>query len=100
MEEIVNLLEQGKVFGFEPEKPKVISTGSSYVFIFPINNIALKLYRRDNEHWNTYFSDMSEGDARRNFIMKDYEWNHTYSPDIYFGRELSNECSKERSTNF
>jgi aminoglycoside phosphotransferase family enzyme len=85
MEEIITLLESGKIAGYEEEIPDVISTGSSHVFIFRKKNIALKLYRRDNEHWNKYFADMSEGEARRSFITLDYDWNHLYSPIVYLG---------------
>lgn len=85
MEETIKLLENGKILGYIEEIPEIISTGASYVFIFRKNKIALKLYRRDNEHWNTHFSDMSKGEARRNFIIMDYEWNHFYSPDVYLG---------------
>lgn len=85
MEETIELLGKGKVAGFKEEIPEIISTGSSHVFIFKENNVALKVYRRDNEHWNKNFSDMSEGEARRTFIMMDYEWNHFYSPEIYLG---------------
>ncbi len=85
MEETIKLIGSGKVFGYMEEVPEVISTGSSYIFIFRKNDIALKLYRRDNEHWNKYFSDMSEGEVRTAFISKDYEWNHFYSPNIYLG---------------
>lgn len=85
MEETIKLIEFGKVFGYIKETPEVVSTGSSHIFIFRKNDIALKLYRRDNKHWNTYFSDMSEGEVRKSFISKDYQWNHFYSPNIYLG---------------
>jgi hypothetical protein len=43
----------------------------------------LKIYRRDNEYWNTSFSDISKGKSRIQFIREDFSANRAVNPSVY-----------------
>lgn len=83
MSSILESIQGGKIAGFSEEKPEMIMTSISRVFIFRKNKRVLKIYRRDNEYWNTNFSDLSGGKIRKEFIKQDFEWNRYFNPNVY-----------------
>ncbi len=79
---ILQLLEEGKLKGVS-SIPKRVTTFISNIFIFEQENIVLKIYKRDNEYWNTNFQDISSGDSRINFIQSDFNLNNKLNPNVY-----------------
>lgn len=79
---ILQLLEKGKLEGVSSTSKKV-TTFISNIFIFEKENIVLKIYKRDNEYWNTNFQDISSAESRINFIRSDFNLNHKLNPDVY-----------------
>lgn len=79
---ILQLLEEGKLEGVS-SVPKKVTTFISNIFIFEKENIVLKVYKRDNEYWNTNFQDISSSESRINFIQSDFNLNHKLNPDVY-----------------
>ncbi|MBI3632385.1 MAG: hypothetical protein HY225_02965 [Candidatus Vogelbacteria bacterium] len=77
------LINEGKIGGFT-EKPKLIETVISRVFIFDKENIVLKFYKRDNDWWNSDMKDISKGPSRIQFIRNDFKFNHFLNPKTYF----------------
>lgn len=82
--QIFSLIKEGKVDGFS-SLPKMIETVISRVFLFDMENIVLKFYKRDNDWWNTEMQDLSGGVSRMNFIRQDFEFNHFLNSEIYSG---------------
>lgn len=80
--ELFRLITEGNVDGFSAP-PKVIETVISRVFIFEAEKTVLKFYKRDNEWWNRDMRDLSAGKTRRQFIERDFGFNHALSPSIY-----------------
>lgn len=78
-----DLIKDGRIEGFSGT-PKIIETVISRVFVFNEDNIVLKFYKRDNGWWNTAMNDLSRGASRRNFIRRDFEFNHFLNPKVYF----------------
>jgi len=79
----VPLLEQfarGRVPG-EHTEPRHIETVISNVYLFPSN--VYKIYKNNNEFFNSVFRDIRTADARFEFTRRDFAWNHALSPDIY-----------------
>lgn len=81
-ESVVSLIGQGKIDGFS-EIPEMVVTTISNVFIFQEAKKVLKIYRRDNEYWNTSFSDISKGKSRIQFIREDFSANRAVNPLVY-----------------
>lgn len=81
-ESVVSLIRQGKINGFD-EVPEMVVTTISNVFIFQETKKVLKIYRRDNEYWNTSFSDISKGKSRVQFIREDFSANRAVNPSVY-----------------
>ncbi len=79
---IVDLIKEGKLEGFLGA-PTMIETVISRVFIFDVDDIVLKIYKRDNNWWNTNIQDLSGGALRSRFIRHDFEFNHFLNPKIY-----------------
>lgn len=79
---IISLIQQGKISDFS-EIPEMVVTTISNVFIFQEAKKVLKIYRRDNEYWNTSFSDISKGESRIQFIREDFSANKAVSPLVY-----------------
>jgi len=79
---IIDLLTQGKIHEFK-EIPERLDTTVSHIFIFKNARKVLKIYRRDNEYWNSNFGDLSGGKKRINFIKEDYAANFLVNPSVY-----------------
>jgi aminoglycoside phosphotransferase family enzyme len=58
-----------------------IETVISNVFLF--EDTVYKVYKNDNDFFNTNFKDISEKKARFDFTVEDFAWNNTLSPTIY-----------------
>ena len=82
-ENILALLKNGKVVGYKPEKPKIISTLISNIFIFIKNRKVIKVYKSDNLYWNKSFTDLSDLKKFDEFINTDFKWNKYFNTDIY-----------------
>lgn len=80
---VIELFKVGKISG-ENNIPQHIATAISDVFIF--DNNVYKIYKNDNVFFNEHFRDLSNKHIRFEFTRKDFDWNHTLSPEIY--REL------------
>lgn len=80
--ELFQLLTAGNIDGFSAP-PKVIETVISRIFIFEAEKTVLKFYKRDNIWWNKDMRDLSGGKTRRQFIERDFGFNHALSPAIY-----------------
>lgn len=78
--DIYVLVAEGKLEGFSG-KPLVITTVISNVYVF--ENKVLKIYKRDNEWWNTSMQNLSGGQPRISFITKDFAFNQTLNPAVY-----------------
>jgi len=83
MNHIFSLIEKGNIVDYMPERPEIITTVISRVFLFSQNKKALKVYKRDSSYWNENFFDLSGGEYRRKFIREDFEWNHFFNPEVY-----------------
>ena len=79
---IIDLITQGKIEDFN-EIPEKLITTVSHIFIFRNSRKVLKIYRRDNEYWNSNFSDLSGGDERMAFIKEDFTANALVNPSVY-----------------
>lgn len=79
---VVDLIKEGKLEGFN-EAPEMVVTTISNIFIFREAGKVLKMYRRDNEYWNTSFSDLSGGETRSQFIREDFAANRAVNPTVY-----------------
>lgn len=82
MTNIIDLITQGKIEGFD-QLPERTDTTISHIFIFKNAQKVLKIYRRDNEYWNSNFSDLSNGKGRIDFIKEDYNANLKVNPLVY-----------------
>ena len=78
---LLELIRTGKAFG-ETESPKKhIETVVSNVFVF--SEHTYKVYKNDNDFFNTGFRDISGKEARFDFTRRDFEWNRTLNSDVY-----------------
>lgn len=78
--ELYARIEQGKLEGFSGV-PQKVTTVISNVYIF--DDKVLKIYKRDNEWWNTVMQDLSKGQPRIDFITRDFAFNQTLNPSVY-----------------
>jgi len=70
----------GKIAG-GGASPEHIETVMSDVYLF--DDVVYKLYKNDNEFFNTNFRDLSRRETRIAFTRSDFAWNHALSPSIY-----------------
>ncbi len=77
---LIDLIGEGRIPG-EHEAPARIETVISHVFLF--KEKAYKLYKNDNEFFNTHFNDLSTKDARILMTKTDFAWNKQLSEEIY-----------------
>lgn len=78
--DLYGLVVEGKLEGFSG-KPMAITTVISNVYVF--EDKVLKIYKRNNDWWNTNMQDLSGGQVRIDFIMRDFKFNQTLNPEIY-----------------
>ena len=78
----IDLITQGRVEGLD-EIPEKLITTVSHIFIFKKARKVFKIYRRDNEYWNSNFSDLSSGKDRILFIKEDFKANSLVNPLVY-----------------
>ena len=84
-EELYTRIREGKLEGFSG-KPLVVTTVISNVYVF--ENKVLKIYKRDNDWWNTSMQNLSAGQSRINFITRDFAFNQTLNPEVYTGLKV------------
>ena len=78
---LINLFLSGHVSGYEQvPKPTHIKTVISHIFVF--DEVAFKLYRRDNVNFNTNFCDLNSAE-RTEFIERDFLWNNYFNSEVY-----------------
>lgn len=77
---LLELLLAGKVSG-ESGVPKHIETVISNVFLF--NERVYKVYKNDNDFFNSSFHDVSSKQDRFAFSKADFEWNQQLTKEIY-----------------
>lgn len=83
--DLYKLVEGGKLEGFSGI-PVHITTVISNVYVF--ENKVLKIYKRDNEWWNTSMQDLSKGQPRIDFITRDFKFNQKLNPAVYTALEV------------
>lgn len=77
---LLELLRAGKVSG-ESGVPKHIETVISNVFLF--NERVYKVYKNDNDFFNSSFHDVSAKQDRFAFSKADFEWNQQLTKEVY-----------------
>lgn len=77
---LIELFCSGKFPG-ESGVPKHIETVISNVFLF--ERKVYKVYKNDNDFFNSNYRDLSGREDRFIFTKKDFEWNNDLSPSIY-----------------
>ena len=77
---LLELLHAGKVSG-ESGIPKHIETVISNVYLF--NERVYKVYKNDNDFFNSSFHDVSAKQDRFAFSKADFEWNQQLTKEVY-----------------
>jgi len=77
---LLELMAAGRIPG-ESGTPKRTETVISNVFLF--NDFVYKVYKNNNEFFNTRFQDISTRGKRFAFSKADFEWNQQLSKEIY-----------------
>lgn len=77
---LLELLRAGKVSG-ESDVPKHIETVISNVYLF--NERVCKVYKNDNDFFNSSFHDVSAKQDRFAFSKADFEWNQQLTKEVY-----------------
>ncbi|MEI6494549.1 MAG: hypothetical protein WCO03_00620 [bacterium] len=83
LELIIKAFAAGQVVGLKEygTKPEYIRTQISHIFLFP--DFVYKIYRRDNDNFNSLFVDLDSEQLREQFCREDFFTNHYFSPQTY-----------------
>lgn len=82
MNQIEKAISEGKIEGYN-EKPEVVISDLSHVYLFKNTGKAFKIYKRNNPSFNNKILNINSGEIRKNFIKEDFKLNHKINPDIY-----------------